>query len=900
LDGQTKSVKDAVTNLTEYFYDIAGRLIQEKSALGDRYYQSDLVNNRAQRKDRNGRITKYDYDNLNRVKSETWVGDGQTFTYTYDKNGNRLTAKDGSIEYDYSYDKTDLLERVDRLQAGKPTISFVYDYDNVGNLTKASESLANAIQATTIYTYNSRNLNTKIIQTGPGLANKEVRFTYDPAGLNTIVDRYVDGLLKVKTTNSYDAYGRLTGIKDEKNNAGTFTTIANRIYDLDILSRLNTETETVDDRIRAIDYDNTDQVTTVSGSNSEGYTYDKNGNRINAGYATGAGNRLLSDGTYTYDYDAEGNRTQRTNLLTQAVDLYTWDYRNRLVSIVSKTSITGTVTQTVGYEYDVDDQRVKKTVDGVVENYFIDRNQIAFVTDGGGNETFHYLYGLNVDQVLAQDSSTGMLWALADRLGSIDLLTDKDGVVVDKRSFDSFGRVLSESNPSVSFRYGYTGRERDLESGLSYYRARYYDPNVGRFISIDPLGFEAGDTNLYRYVSNNSTNYTDPTGMWSLEEAWNGAQQTWNNAGQAIVNGSVSFRNTVTSNAQAGLKYWTGVAVAGQNEGGIIGGGKQFVGTGFGLLSSLATEDNVDKTALVLASALGFARVGTFSPGGLSNKLLTNVAKSVGVGVIADLVFPDLLQAPKNKYDNADLPEGYQAQKAAFEIGLGFGIDNGAKLAQGFDKLLTSSGRKLGELLDGVPVLVDGFENFTRNPTSLGELFKPGIQTASAAVNNAGSWFQHFFESRGDQSAMSGSAEIAVSQELGIPRNLQGASAQKVRAVTPSKDNAKVRIPELIFEGKEGSVRKLGAIIEVKASGIPGAAFGKLPDRGRKQILDYVAKADEYRAKASLIKDPVLREQIENTKVIVYTDLQPPTRGQFKKLENQGKLEFRPIPKEAE
>jgi RHS repeat-associated protein len=124
------------------------------------------------------------------------------------------------------------------------------------------------------------------------------------------------------------------------------------------------------------------------------------------------------------------------------------------------------------------------------------------------------LYGLNVDAVMAQDSSTGMLWSLADRLGSIDLLTDEDGIVVNKRTFDSFGQVLSQTNPSVSFRYGYTGRELDLESGLHYYRVRYYDSNVGRFISVDPIGFEAGDTNLYRYVSNNATNANDPTGLW--------------------------------------------------------------------------------------------------------------------------------------------------------------------------------------------------------------------------------------------------------------------------------------------------------------------------------------------------------------------------------------------------
>ena len=115
---------------------------------------------------------------------------------------------------------------------------------------------------------------------------------------------------------------------------------------------------------------------------------------------------------------------------------------------------------------------------------------------------------------MATDSPSGMVWALTDRVGSVDTLTDENGVVVNQRNFNSFGRVLSETNPSVSFRYGYTGRELDLESGLNYYRARYYDPQVGRFISVDPMGFGAGDTNLYRYVGNNSTNATDPTGMW--------------------------------------------------------------------------------------------------------------------------------------------------------------------------------------------------------------------------------------------------------------------------------------------------------------------------------------------------------------------------------------------------
>ena len=599
-DNLTKKVRDAVLNETTYIYDVTGRLVKEHTSFGDRLYQYDNVGNRTSATDRNLNTTTYTYDNLDRLKSETWVGNGQQFIYTYDKNGNRLTASDGNIKYVYSYDHTDLIESVDRQQAGNPTVSFKYEYDDVGNLTKAEESIANSIQATTIYEYNDpRYLNTKISQTGTGLVTKDVKFAYDAAGLNTQVERYVDGLLKVDTTNAFDVYGRLTGIEHHRGGV----TLGSSSYIIDDLDRLKTETK--DGLSRTIGYDSIDQVATVTGSNSEAYTYDLNGNRINTGYVTGADNRLMSDGVYNYQYDAEGNRTQRKETATGIVDRYTWDYRNRLVSIVTVAS-GGAVLQTVEYEYDVDDQRVRKTVTsalptgGVVENYFIDRDQIAFVTDGSGIETFHYLYGLDVDSVMAQDSPAGMVWSLADRLGSIDTLTDKDGNVVDKRSFDSFGRVLSETNPSVSFRYGYTGRERDLESGLSYYRARYYDSNVGRFISVDPIGFAAGDTNLYRYVGNSSTLATDPTGKFAWF-VWGGIALAGALIGLATDSVVQSARKADNPNyeynkAEAAVSAITGavltpLAVAAAATGPI---GATFVGA-FGLTSSILTLNDAQK-----------------------------------------------------------------------------------------------------------------------------------------------------------------------------------------------------------------------------------------------------------------------------------------------------------------
>jgi RHS repeat-associated protein len=629
-DGLTKSVFDAALNLTEYFYDEGGRLSEDKTFFGSRKYKYDLVNNRISAEDRNERVTNYGYDNLNRVKSETWVGDGKQFTYSYDENSNLITALDGNIKYVYGYDDTDLVTSVDRIQTGNPLVRFEYTYDDICNLTQTEELVGSVIRATTAYEYNDpRYLNTKITQTGTGLRSKEVKFTYDAAGLNTKIERYLDGLLKVTTTNAFDPFGRLTGI-EQKNGGGI---IAESSYDLDALSRLRSETK--DGLNRAIGYDDTDQVVGVSGSNSEGYTYDLNGNRTGGGYSTGAGNRLLSDGVYNYVYDDDGNRISRTNIVSGAVDEYAWDYRNRLMGIVSKTSITGTVTRTVGYEYDVDDQRVQKTVDGVVENYYLDGNQIAFVTDGNGNQ-IHYLYGLNVDAVMAQDSPAGMVWALADRLGSIDTLTDADGVVVDKRTFDSFGRILSETNPSVSFRYGYTGRERDLESGLDYYRARYYDPQVGRFISVDPMGFGAGDTNLYRYVGNSSTNANDPSGEF------------WNFVGGAAIGAVLDVGFQVYENWGTGkgidLTRVAISAVAGAVGGGIGGA----LGKGGALLkgAGLFTEHALVDTGLSLGTrtainaGVGFnlgywGKVTENKVGGkelFDGALFTGIAGGIGAG----------------------------------------------------------------------------------------------------------------------------------------------------------------------------------------------------------------------------------------------------------------------------
>jgi RHS repeat-associated protein len=269
-------------------------------------------------------------------------------------------------------------------------------------------------------------------------------------------------------------------------------------------------------------YNQRDELTATNHSNQldERYSYDDTGNRKNAGYVTGDQNRLLSDGTYNYAYDNEGNRTRRVEIATGAITEYGWDTRNRMTSVVTKAS-GGSVIKAIEYTYDVYDRRIAKSVDGdgngpaaaTQERLVYDGEHIALVFDGAGHQTSRYLHGPQVDQVLAEETAAGEVrWALADHQGSVRDVTGSQGTVINHLTYDSYGQVTSETHPEVDFRFGYTGRARDEETGLYYYRARYFDPAPGTFVSEDPLGFGAGDSNVYRYVSNSPTNYIDPYG----------------------------------------------------------------------------------------------------------------------------------------------------------------------------------------------------------------------------------------------------------------------------------------------------------------------------------------------------------------------------------------------------
>jgi RHS repeat-associated protein len=244
-----------------------------------------------------------------------------------------------------------------------------------------------------------------------------------------------------------------------------------------------------------------------------------------------------------YTYDEEGNRTRRTNSSTSEVTDYEWDYRNRLTKVTEKNS-SGTTTQVVEYIYDVFDRRIGKEVDttspftmtdAAIERYVYDDIHTSLASLDGGNVVLdfvdddasdstpialskRYLHGDVVDQILAQEDvsktlsdTQRVLWPLVDNLGTVRDLAKQDGTIAVHYTYDAYGNVTSGDTSKT--RYLFTGREFDTDTELQYNRARWYDPEVGRWISKDPIGFAAGDVNQYRYVGNGPTNATDPSGL---------------------------------------------------------------------------------------------------------------------------------------------------------------------------------------------------------------------------------------------------------------------------------------------------------------------------------------------------------------------------------------------------
>jgi RHS repeat-associated protein len=262
-------------------------------------------------------------------------------------------------------------------------------------------------------------------------------------------------------------------------------------------------------------YDSVDRLISATHTNQPGesFSYDSVGNRISSHksstYTYQPYNRLSQTATASYSFNSNGNPT--TKSYSSGTTQYRWDNENRLTHVILASGTT------VNYKYDALGRRIERsTSSGEFTRFQYDGHAVVLESDAAGATTAQYLNGLGIDEKVRQTDTSGTHYFLQDHLGSTTHLTDPYGNIVESNQYDSFG----SSAGSIRTRYGFTGRENDNLTGLMYYRARWYDAEVGRFISEDPIQFDGG-LNWYAYVDNGPLKFTDALGLHKKDK-WYG------------------------------------------------------------------------------------------------------------------------------------------------------------------------------------------------------------------------------------------------------------------------------------------------------------------------------------------------------------------------------------------
>lgn len=501
LNGNVLTSTDANGNVTTNTYDALNRVISSKTSNS---------------KDSSKNVTKsYKYDNMGRI-TET-VSNGLTTTTIYDALGRKYTETEAdgngySIFRGYFYegispyvreeltgqyhlllysDKTyeyDGEMRITKVkESGHETASYTYD----ANGNKKSETLANGVVST--YTYNKANRITKIENKSGNSTISSYEYSYYFDGSDACKKRNEGGIIET-TEYEYDGLKRLTeeSVKVGNNTTDTYAyeydDYGNRskmtatgtenyetVYDYSVNGKytalLQKETKTVEDENAAKLNDNVKQTF---------YTYDSNGNQV----------KKVADG-----------KTE-TN---------TYDGLNQLIGFTDGET-------TASYKYNVSGLRYEKTVDGQTINHVWDGSKqiIADVIDNQFYEADCYIRGTNLvaKYNYRNGEKSEYTYYTQNAHGDVVNLTDKDGKVTKKYTYDAFGVEKNiDKNDTNAFRY--CGEYYDTETGTVYLRARYYNPSTGRFISRDSFAGKLNDPlslNLYTYCRNNPIRYVDPSG----------------------------------------------------------------------------------------------------------------------------------------------------------------------------------------------------------------------------------------------------------------------------------------------------------------------------------------------------------------------------------------------------
>jgi len=465
-------------------------------------YEYDPNGNLSTRTDPNGAPIRYEYDTENRL-TRILYPDGSQVAYVYDELGRRTQMTDPLGATTYEYDLHGRMTAVTDANGNRVG----YEYDPADRLT----ALIYPDESVVHYGYDEQGRLAQV-QDASGVT----AYAYDQAG--QLAGRTLPN--GVTTAYAYDYDGRLTAI--HHTNAAGQTLLAFE-YTLDAngnCTQMVRTTETGEQQVTDYEYDDLERLVNVTypGGRFEQYTYDAAGNRLTmttaegeTAYAYDQANHLLSltepDGSVTtFNYDANGNLIERQS--PRGTVRYTFDYENQLVRVEDGTAV-------VEFVYDGGGNRVTKIVDGVQTEYVNHVNSPLphVLIEQSANRELRYVGG---DHLLAQTNvTTGeAFYLLEDRLGSTAALTNRDGALAETFHYDVFG--AASPTGGVQSPYGFTGERYDPETKLLYLHARYYHPDIGRFISTDPFPgslTNPQNQNGFAYVGNNPTNFADPSGL---------------------------------------------------------------------------------------------------------------------------------------------------------------------------------------------------------------------------------------------------------------------------------------------------------------------------------------------------------------------------------------------------
>jgi RHS repeat-associated protein len=435
---------------------------------------------------------------------------GQKLTQVYDSTV--LSAETHTLAYDSSYRLSS------ETQATRGTITRTYNADD----TVATTTVQSGPNATYSY-YPDGSLNT--IQWSPVAGQFKYAYAL-PGQYQTIT------FPNSQTRNfSYDDQGRLTQLTNLASGGTNIATYAYG-YDLNYTTGQNTmlgqrvsltatvPSQSLNNHLTKYEYDPLYQLNKVTYPNVapfngevDSWTYDPIGNRltntVNAvtqtytyqkiGSNPNNWQRLINDGSNAYTYDTNGNTLTRNGPGANVTFGLNYDYRT--------ISISGATT--ASYLYDYQGRRSTKTV-GSATTYLYDGLNLVRET---GASSADYLFGPGIDEPLAMSRGGQIYYYETDALGSVNAITNSSATVQNSYLYDAWGQVKTQTG-SLANPFVYTSREAG-EAGLNFYRARYYQPSIGRFLQEDPLP-PAGADSTYLYADLDPALFADPFGMEAL------------------------------------------------------------------------------------------------------------------------------------------------------------------------------------------------------------------------------------------------------------------------------------------------------------------------------------------------------------------------------------------------